>query len=83
MLSRLCAALGIAFDDAMLSWKPGIHESDGIWASHWYHQVEKSTGFAPPPAKEEPLPALPAELRKIADEARPYYERLAEHRIMP
>ena len=29
-LAQLCERLGIAFDDAMLSWKPGIHESDGI-----------------------------------------------------
>ena len=83
MLAQLCERLGIAFDDAMLSWKPGIHESDGIWASHWYHQVEQSTGFAPPAATEEPLPDLPADLQRIADAARPYYERLAAHRITP
>ena len=83
MLEQLCARLGIAFDEAMLSWKPGIHESDGVWARHWYHQVEKSTGFAPPPAADDPLPELPADLQRIADAARPHYERLAAHRIAP
>lgn len=81
MLTRLCARLGIAFQDSMLSWEPGLHEYDGVWARHWYHQVEKSTGFAPPAPGEEALPELPDALRRIADAARPYYDRLAEHRI--
>ncbi|HEX5850334.1 MAG TPA: hypothetical protein VFY59_14150, partial [Rubrobacter sp.] len=47
VLQRACAALGIPFDDAMLSWPAGPKPEDGIWAEHWYHNVHASTGFAP------------------------------------
>ena len=48
MLERLCDALEIRWDPAMLRWEPGIRETDGIWASHWYDAVAASTGFGPP-----------------------------------
>lgn len=47
ILRRLCAALGIAFDTAMLSWPSGPRDSDGVWAPHWYDAVWASTGFKP------------------------------------
>jgi hypothetical protein len=76
-LSALCARLGIAFDPAMLAWPPGRRATDGPWAPHWYQAVEASTGFGPP---ERP-PDLPAEAQALADRCRPYYDRLAAHRI--
>ncbi len=36
MLRRLCAALGLAFDPAMLAWPAGPRASDGVWGAHWY-----------------------------------------------
>ena len=47
MLRALCAACGIAFDAAMLTWPAGRRASDGVWAPVWYDAVEHSTGFAP------------------------------------
>ena len=47
VLGALCEALGVPFDDAMLSWPPGRRETDGIWAKHWYASVEQSTSFGP------------------------------------
>ncbi|MDX1481011.1 MAG: hypothetical protein R3315_05000, partial [Woeseiaceae bacterium] len=47
MLQRLCSALGVGFDDAMLSWPAGPRESDGAWAPYWYASVQASTGFRP------------------------------------
>ena len=79
MLSRLCAALGIRYTDAMLSWPPGRRDSDGVWAPAWYQAVEKSTGFDPP--RVATAVPLPDELQRIADAARPYYEALAAHRL--
>ena len=76
-LTRLCAALGIAFDPAMLSWPAGRRDSDGVWAAHWYKSVEASTGLARP---RSPRP-LPEHLQPLAEQCRPYYDRLAEHRI--
>ena len=78
VLSKLCDALGINWDPAMLSWAPGRRETDGVWAAHWYNAVEKSTGFGPPDT--DPV-ALPPEAQAVADRCRPYYDRLAAHRI--
>jgi hypothetical protein len=79
LLSKLCDALGIPWDKAMLSWAPGRRETDGPWAPHWYGAVEKSTGFAPP---EMGPVELPDDARRLADQCRPYYELLAVHRLM-
>ena len=78
MLERLCAALGIARDDAMLRWEPGIRKTDGIWAAHWYDAVAASTGFGPP--DERPV-RLDDEAARVAEACRPHYERLARHRL--
>ena len=80
-LARLCAALGIAFTEAMLSWPAGRRESDGVWAPAWYSAVEQSTCFAPPPASADPASRLPDSLRRIAEEARPHYEAMRAHCI--
>ena len=80
VLARLCEALGIAWEEAMLRWEPGRRSTDGPWAPHWYAAVEASTGFGAPEREEA---ELPAEARLLADRCRPYYERLAEHRIRP
>ena len=78
VLTRLCTACGIAFDEAMLSWQPGAKPFDGVWAPHWYNAAWVSTGFAPP----EPVPVdLSAALRTIADAGRPYYERMRPFRL--
>jgi hypothetical protein len=79
ILTRLCEACGIAFDEAMLAWPPGPKSFDGVWASHWYEAVWKSTGFTVPKRRSA---ALPPALQKIADVARPLYERLAAHRLL-
>lgn len=79
VLRQLCAGLGIPFDPAMLHWPKGRRASDGVWAPAWYASVEQSTGFAVQNGAE--LPALPEHLQRIADEAQPFYERLAAHRI--
>ena len=77
-LALLCERLGIAWTPAMLSWQPGIHADDGIWATHWYDRVAASTGFGPPPGH---LPALDGDAARLADECRPYYEAMQAHAI--
>ena len=78
VLSKLCAALEIPWDPAMLSWAPGRRATDGVWAAHWYNAVEKSTGFGPP--ETSPVELCPEDQR-LADRMRPYYEQLAVHRL--
>ncbi len=77
-LSALCAATGINFTDAMLHWPSGPKPYDGVWARHWYNAVWKSTGFADP---KTDYPSLGLELARIADEARPFYQVLAAHKL--
>ena len=79
VLRQLCAALAIPFDAAMLNWPPGRRASDGVWAPAWYAAVEQSTGFSRTAGSA--LPDLPDHLRRIADDAAPYYDRLAAHRL--
>jgi hypothetical protein len=78
MLEQLCAALDIEWDPAMLHWDKGIRETDGIWATHWYDAVAASTGFG---TTDGDTPALDDHGRRIADECRPFYERLAQFRL--
>ncbi len=78
MLDALCGAVGIPFDEAMLSWPPGRRDSDGLWAAHWYGAVEQSTGFmAPAKAKRD----VPPHLSDLLQAAVPYYEALYPHRL--
>ena len=50
VLGRCCDAVGVEFDEAMLSWPAGSRDSDGAWAPWWYDSVEASTGFDALPA---------------------------------
>jgi hypothetical protein len=78
LLSRLCGRLGVPFMEEMLSWAPGPRATDGIWARHWYGEVERSTGFAPCQPRDEPVPDR---LRPLLEECEPLYERLHGHRL--
>lgn len=78
ILERLCASLGVPFDQAMLHWEPGPRATDGIWAKHWYGSVEKSTGFEPWTPRTVDLDARGRALEK---RCRPHYDALAVHRI--
>ncbi|MEN1704738.1 MAG: HAD family hydrolase [Planctomycetota bacterium] len=77
-LSMLCEALGVAFDEAMLSWEPGPRETDGVWAPHWYASVENSTGFGVYRPKNEPVPDR---LRGVLDRCNELYAELARSKI--
>lgn len=79
MLHALCGALDVPFDPAMLTWRPGPRDSDGVWASHWYHSVIASEGFAKPRVPSE----CPDELSEIVDQCRPFYEQMRVHRLQP
>ncbi len=77
VLSQLCDALGIGFDNAMLSWRTGPRDEDGVWAPHWYHAVHNSTGFAPYHAKRD----FPEALERLLEECAPCYDQLFKHAL--
>jgi Sulfotransferase domain len=78
ILGLLCQAIGVEFDEAMLSWPPGLRETDGVWAKHWYGEVARSTSFQPYRPKNEPVPAS---LREIHERCGECYDRLYQHRL--
>jgi hypothetical protein len=78
MLEMLCDATGVDFDQAMLSWPPGLRETDGVWATHWYSEVARSTSFQPYRPKNEPVPER---MREIHERCRECYEKLYACRL--
>lgn len=78
MLRLLCDAIGVEFIESMLSWPPGLRETDGVWARHWYAEVAKTTSFQPYRATDAKVPAY---LQGIHDRCRESYDRLYEYRL--
>ena len=77
-LRSLCDAIGVEFDKAMLSWPPGLRETDGIWAKYWYDEVARSTSFQPYKRREG---NVPDRLREVYEQCRECYEQLRQHRL--
>jgi len=73
ILRTLCESLNLEFDEGMLKWPAGSRESDGVWASHWYHSVDASNGFGKPKDAEFSLSRSQLE---VVEEVMPYYTKL-------
>lgn len=78
MVEKLCDAIGLQFEDNMLSWPEGGHKDDGAWASHWYGSVWNSSGFA---GAEGPLPKLSKDLDAVVQQALPHYEKMQANKL--
>jgi hypothetical protein len=78
MLTRLCDAIGIPFDQAMLRWDPGPRDTDGAWGPFWYAKVYETTSFG---KNRPPVTKLPAHLEPLARECEALYEELAAHKL--
>lgn len=78
MVEKLCDAIGLQFEDNMLSWPEGGHKDDGAWASHWYGSVWNSSGFA---GAEGPLPKLSEDLDAVVQQALPHYEKMQANKL--
>ena len=85
VLSFLCDQFGIEFDEQMLTWEPGLQNSEiagpslakaaETWSQTWYDTVAKSTGFLPFEKKQE---VVPEHLRPLLDACSPYYAKLTQ-----
>lgn len=78
LLGLLCDALGVEFSDAMLQWPPGLRDTDGIWAKHWYREVESSTSFRPYTPKTD---QVPERLKDVCEKSDELYAQLYAHRL--
>ena len=77
-LRALCTELGVSFNTNMLHWPPGLRDSDGVWADHWYNKVKESTGFESYTAKTY---TLTHQEQSIVNECLPYYQALYDKRL--
>lgn len=77
-LSKLCEAISVPFDEAMLKWSAGKRQTDGIWAEYWYAAVEQSTEFMP--YKHDETPA-PQHLQPLVDDCQAMYDELAQYKL--
>jgi len=77
-LRALCAAVGVEFDTAMLSWPAGPRATDQVVAPYWYTKVEKSTGFFPYVEQEA---SVPQRLRSVLEECMECYMELFRYRL--
>lgn len=80
VLQKTCHAIGLPFEEGMLTWPAGPKPYDGVWAPHWYANVHKSTGFEKQPTSDRPLPK---NLNSLYEEARIFYEKLLPFAIKP
>jgi hypothetical protein len=78
MLHLLCERAGVGFDETMLSWPPGLRDTDGVWAKYWYDQVARSTSFQSYHAKTDEV-AEP--YRELHERCRECYEQMCTFRL--
>jgi hypothetical protein len=79
VLRLLCQAVGVAFSESMLSWPPGLRQTDGVWAKHWYGEVANSTSFQPYRSRQE---KVPERFRQIYRRCWECYSQLYRHRLL-
>ena len=77
-LRLLCDAVGVEFHESMLSWAPGVRETDGMWAKYWYSEVARSTSFRPYRKRDHDVPER---FGAIHERCRECYDRLYQHRL--
>ncbi len=80
MLTQICDALGLPFTEQMLSWRPGGHPADGVWAPHWYEAVHNSRGFS---GREGVVPELEGAAANLCADAMAYYAVLTQNKFSP
>lgn len=78
MLGLLCEALGVPFEERMLSWPAGRRETDGVWAKYWYATVEKSTGFE---SYQQKADRVPPEFSTLLHLCEQHYQSLHKNRL--
>ena len=77
-IKGLCEILGINFSSKMIRWPKGKRDSDGIWESHWYQNVQQSTGFTPYHEKDITIPDL---YKDLLDDCMNIYDELYRSKI--
>lgn len=82
VISAFCAAVGIDFRPAALSWRPG-HRGEWGPSQRWHEEVSRSSGFAVARTSgaAADLVASNDRLAAMLDYQQPFYERMLEHAV--
>ena len=78
VLKLLCGELDIAWDSQMLKWQKGIHDYDGVWASHWYQSVHSSNCFIP---EKNYSTDFDKNISELIFQSTKFYDSLAQKKI--
>lgn len=78
MLTLLCEAVGVQFDERMLAWPAGKRETDGVWGDYWYSSVWRSMGWAEYRPKTDPVPPR---FQPLLTECNKIYQQLYQFRL--
>ena len=80
VVAAFCAAVGIDFRPAALTWQPG-HRDEWGPSQRWHEEVSRTSGFGAggQPTGATTLIAGNDRLTAILDYQQPFYERLLEH----
>jgi hypothetical protein len=81
-MTAYCAAVGLPFVPAALSWRPGDRPE---WrrSARWHREVSTTTGFVQRAAAHAETVETSAELARFTAHHRPSYELLRAHRLPP
>lgn len=80
MLSTLCEYIEVPFDTSMMRWEPGSRDTDGVWAKHWYDNVNRSSSFIQSQSSD---PAVPQHLEPVLIECERHYRELHRFALRP
>ncbi|MGE5828793.1 MAG: hypothetical protein ACM30G_10600 [Micromonosporaceae bacterium] len=81
-VKRYCAAVGIPFRPAALSWSPGMASA---WrrSERWHQGTSETSGFVPTGPRNDRVVDESPLLAAYLEYHLPFYERLWQHRIQP
>ena len=68
----------VNFTQKMLKWDKGYHPNDGIWSTHWYNNVIKSSSFTRSSKRNEDVKK---EYLEIYDERMFYYKKIKKFQL--
>jgi hypothetical protein len=83
VITAFCAAVGIDYRPAALSWQPG-HRAEWGPSQRWHEDVSRTSGFSPlkQSAGAAALIAGNDRLAAILHYQQPFYERLLKHAVL-
>jgi hypothetical protein len=79
-LRALCEKLQLAWQPAMLTWKPGGRPEDGVWAKYWYEGVHRSSGWE---ARTLSHGHIPKAFHDLRETCLAHYLALESHALTP